>query len=191
LTPKELEGYEAYFALLLEWNQKFSLVSRKSIVDAPVIHFADSLHICHLAEPFLKEPVGDLGSGAGFPGLVFAIRYPRLSITLYERSVKKLGFLRAVVEAMGLKNVILAEALPDRLHSGFFFARAVYPREELFQFLSSHLKAGARFVTNLGGDKISLPIPPGFTKLEELDYELPGKFGRRRLEVMERVPRGT
>ena len=117
----EIDLYERHLALLTTWNEQMNLVSRNSLEKAFATHFADSVHIADFGHRFAQgRPVYDLGSGAGFPGLTYAIRYPDESITLFEKSLKKQSFLLAVVAQLELKNVRVEGALPDNAFNGLF-----------------------------------------------------------------------
>lgn len=188
---RELTLYERFFRILEEWNERMALVSRKSFSSAYAAHFADSLFISELAKPYAEKKVFDLGTGAGFPGICFAIRYPTQPVLLFERSEKKRRFLKAVLEALSLRNLSLESEPTSLRYSGLFFARAVMPREELLPFMWPKLSDGSVLVTCVGGDKKNLPVTSGFLKIEEKEYSLPADQGSRRVEILKRVPRGT
>lgn len=152
----------------------------------------DSIFISDLAADCGKDrSVYDIGTGAGFPGIVFAIRFPERSITLFEKSLKKLSFLTAAIAQLGLKNVTVQGAASDEKSSGVFLARAVFPRDELFKFMRRRMVDGSFLVTNLGGTNPVKPPPAGFHCLKEISYLLPLDCGPRKAEILEFVSRGT
>ena len=186
LRMDEVLLYKKHHEILSEWNSKINLVSRSSFDKAFAAHYVDSILISDFARPFVEDRgVFDLGTGAGFPGLLFAIRYPNLRVTLIERSQKKKKFLLDVVERLELKNVALVDATATGL-GGFFFARAVYPPTELFYLFLSKLKKGGRFVLNLGGENKTKVVPGGFKNIFAQIYSLPQELGNRRIEIFER-----
>ena len=156
-------------------------------------HFADSLFLCDFASSHETGRIYDFGSGAGFPGLVHAIRFPDRAITLFEKSQKKQSFLLAVISTLGLGNVTLEGALPPERFDGLFFARAVMPIDKLLRFFRGQLKPGALLVTCLGGatNPDDQPLPSFFLKVAETRYTLPQGCGDRRAELLRFVPRGT
>lgn len=169
-----------------------ALVSKKSIGLSPAIHYMDSLFTVDLASSYIGSlPVFDLGTGAGFPGIIYAIRYPHVRIRLYERSLKKQTFLSAAVAQLELTNCEVHGALPDKNPPGFFFARAVLPRDELMPALRKSLAPGSVVVASLGGRAETPPVPDGFLKLGENVYTLPADHGNRKIEILQTVPRGT
>lgn len=94
-----------YQALLLKWQEKINLISPGTMKDSWARHFQDSLQILPLV-PDGPARLYDLGSGAGFPGLVLAIARPDLAVTLIESDAKKCAFLQAVSRETGVKVTI-------------------------------------------------------------------------------------
>jgi len=93
-----------YVALLLQWNKRINLLSRRDIDRIWPRHVLDSLSIL----PFIAGPrILDLGSGGGLPGIPLAIAAPQLSFTLLDRSERKTRFLEHVALRLGLANVIV------------------------------------------------------------------------------------
>lgn len=191
VTAEEVAKYEQHYELLKAWNENMSLVSPKSIETAFATHYVDSMAIADFASEYATGAVYDFGTGAGFPGVVHAIRYPDKPITLFEKSMKKQAFLMAALTQLQLGNVGLEGAIPDAKFSGLFLARAVLPRERLFRFFSVHLEPKSFVVTNLGGQGDVAPLPDFFVKVAEAEYTLPLDCGNRRVELLQFVPRGT
>jgi 16S rRNA (guanine527-N7)-methyltransferase len=188
----EQESYSRYYALLREWNEKINLVSRKSIDSSFAFHFADSVWLAHSAHPHLgSRRLLDFGSGAGFPGMVFAIRYPDAEVVLYEKLAKRRLFLQDVIDKLSLRKVRLEGAFPEGRVADLVTARAVLPPDELFAFMKSRLHPEGRLVTSWGGAKDLPTAPPPFLALETLSYTLPEDAGSRKLVVYSVVPRGT
>ena len=187
IAEREIALYQRHFELLQDWNQHIGLVSRKSIDQAFHIHYADSIWISECAFPFVKGEVFDVGTGAGFPGLIFAIRYPDVKVTLFEKLLKKQSFLTAVLSQLDLPNVTLKGVLPDGRLKGLVLARAVFPRDKLFPLFSRQLEAGSILVANQGGKAEVEPVAKGFHKLLEKTYTLPLDHGNRRVEILEAV----
>lgn len=119
---------DLYDLLLQKWQAKINLVSNSTLKDAQSRHFIDSLQLCpHI--PADAHTVYDIGSGAGFPGLVIAAARPDLSVHLIETDQKKCSFLQTVsreinapvkvhtdrAERVGLPapDVVTARALAD------------------------------------------------------------------------------
>jgi len=184
LTDIQAERMATYHALLLEWNEKMNLVSRKSIDRAFNLHFVDSVSISLFGARYGKPPYYDLGTGAGFPGLVFACLFPDSPITLFERSTKKQTFLQEVVQRLELTKVTIESEPKEGLkYDGTFFARAVLPDEEIFEYFSKILAPGSLLVFNCGLNRELRVEPKGFLNVEEESYELPDNEGGRRCQL--------
>lgn len=104
LDEQKVSLLKRYAELLLEANAKFNLTAIKEIPEIVEKHFYDCL--LPLKEFDLKgKKILDVGSGGGFPGLVFAIALPESQLTLLDATAKKCVFLKETAEALGLKNV--------------------------------------------------------------------------------------
>lgn len=104
LTSQQLEQFETYHHELMDWNSRMNLTAVKDYEGVQVRHFLDSL----TAAPYLSEGAKsllDIGAGAGFPGVPLKIAFPRLKLMLVDSVGKKTGFLRHVVEELGLEDV--------------------------------------------------------------------------------------
>ncbi len=92
---------------MLKSNKALSLISSKTIAHADLIHFSDSIMGCRAiygSHPNLTE-IFDIGSGNGFPGLVFALLYPKVVVKLVESDSKRCEYLKHLVSILRLANV--------------------------------------------------------------------------------------
>lgn len=105
----------AFDAALLDWSSRHNLIARSTIQDRWQRHYRDSAQLFALA-PANARTLVDLGSGAGFPGLVLAAlgEMRGLSVILVESTGKKAAFLRSAAEAMALPNI---RVVPQRIES--------------------------------------------------------------------------
>lgn len=98
-----------YFIELQKFNKVINLVSSKSILHADAIHFADSM----LAAAIVRKKTNinnylyDIGSGNGFPGLIYAMLYSDQRVILLDSDQRKCEFLKHMVEILGLANVVV------------------------------------------------------------------------------------
>ena len=95
VSRESFEKLKVYHALLLKWQNAINLISPKTIQESWQRHFADSAQLAQYIPDTVKS-IADLGSGAGFPGLVPAIMHPDLDVHLIESDEKKAQFLRTV-----------------------------------------------------------------------------------------------
>ncbi|PKM78753.1 MAG: 16S rRNA (guanine(527)-N(7))-methyltransferase RsmG [Firmicutes bacterium HGW-Firmicutes-15] len=93
-----------FIQLLFKENEKQNLVSRKAGPEEIEQHVQDSLQLLEWV-PLVDLDVIDIGTGAGFPGLILAMACPQSRFTLIESDLKKSGFLQMVIEELGLENV--------------------------------------------------------------------------------------
>ncbi|MBR5344754.1 MAG: 16S rRNA (guanine(527)-N(7))-methyltransferase RsmG [Clostridia bacterium] len=183
------ECLRCYFSLLLEWNERMNLTRITDEEEALDAHFVDSLMVVTVPKLIPeKGKIIDVGTGAGFPGMVLALACPGLHVTLLDSLQKRLDFLAAVKESVGAKNVALVHvraedgARKKELREQFDIAtaRAVAPLAVLAEYLlpyvhvggaalcwkgpalTDELTAGRRAAYLIGGqteDAISVSIP--------------------------------
>ena len=104
LNDKQIESYKTYSKLLQEWNKVMDLTAIDEEEQIIEKHFYDSL-ISAKYFKYENQTLLDIGSGAGFPGLVLAIAFPNLKITLLEPTLKRCNFLNEVIKVLDLSNV--------------------------------------------------------------------------------------
>lgn len=108
-----------YHDELQKFNRTVNLVSAKTLPFADAIHFADSISACALiaeAETGLKT-IYDLGSGNGFPGLIFAIMFPSITVRLVDADQRKCEFLKHIASTCDLKNVEVLNTQIEKLEA--------------------------------------------------------------------------
>lgn len=147
VSRETLARLEAFVSLLAEWNSsRFNLVSANSLADVWRRHVWDSAQLAPLI-PQSARSLADLGSGAGFPGLVLAIlakNQDGACIHLVESMTKRCRFLQAVIDALDLPAVVhnvRAESLT--LKVDVVTARACAPMVKLLGYAWPYLRAGA------------------------------------------------
>ena len=89
LTNPMLEKLEIYANFLLEYNEHTNLTAIKTKEDVYLKHFYDSLTMCKVIDLNKEESLCDIGTGAGFPGMVLKILFPHLKVTLLDSNQKK------------------------------------------------------------------------------------------------------
>ena len=144
------EMLQLYLSLLLEWNSRMDLIADAEEEEIADRHFADSLTV--LKAGLIKgcETMIDVGTGAGFPGMVLAMACPEMNVTLLDAQRKRLGFLEAVIEKTKAENVSLIHARAEdgarrkELRESFDIAcaRALAPANVLCEYLLPFVKTG-------------------------------------------------
>ena len=107
ITDKQLKQLDLYYDLLVEWNQKFNLTTILKREDVYLKHYYDSITLLPIIKDLDSNKIADLGTGAGFPGLILAIFLPNSHITCVDATSKKTLFLREVVTHLKLNNVTI------------------------------------------------------------------------------------
>jgi 16S rRNA (guanine527-N7)-methyltransferase len=136
VSHETLERLLRYADLLQDWNARHNLVSPKSLDDLWRRHFWDSAQLAPLV-PEQAATLADLGSGAGFPGLVLAeLLRNRVRVTLHDATAKKCAFLAAAAKAMDLPVAIenrRMEEIPAKIFD-VITARACAPLPKLLTY---------------------------------------------------------
>ena len=110
VTEEEISKLEKYALLLKEWNGKINLTAITEKEQVFLKHFYDSLTLVKIIDLSKVDSICDLGTGAGFPGVVLKIFFPNLKLTLVDALNKRINFLDVVVKELNLENVTLVHA---------------------------------------------------------------------------------
>lgn len=141
----------AYEALLQKWQRRINLVGPNTADQIWARHFADSAQVVEHIRPE-DATVVDLGSGAGFPGLVIKILQPGLAVTLIEADTRKAAFLTQAAATLGLKVRIVAKRIDhfavsdDTARFDVVTARALAPLPALLTLAGPLLKSHSRLI---------------------------------------------
>lgn len=160
LTDKQLEQFETYYELLIEWNEKMNLTGiteREAVYEK---HFYDSLTLVGAVQFDKQSSLADIGSGAGFPSIPLAIIYPHLQVTIIDALAKRIRFLEEVTNKLGLTKVLClhsraedAARLRDhRDNYDVVTARAVARLAVLNEFCLPYVRPGGLFIAMKGTD---------------------------------------
>ena len=158
LNDTQMEQYNRYFELLVEWNEKINLTAITEPKDVAIKHMIDS--ITAYDEKLFKDgtTVIDVGTGAGFPGLPLKIFCPEIKLTLMDSLNKRIKFLQTVVEELGLKDVECVHARAEegarnkKYRESFDIAvsRAVARLPILCEYCLPFVKKGGHFIALKG-----------------------------------------
>lgn len=158
LSARQVAQLTVYERELLAWNQKFNLTAIRDVEGIRSKHFLDSMS-CALA--WREQPprrLVDVGTGAGFPGIVLKIVYPALKLTLVESVGKKANFCSHIVQTLGLEGVeVLTARAEDVGHQSahrekydWAVARAVANLPVLAEYLLPLVKVGGGMLAQKG-----------------------------------------
>ncbi len=196
ITEDQLDKLEMYYQILIEKNKIMNLTG---IVDKDLVylkHFYDSLTINKIIELNTINNLCDLGSGAGFPGIVIKILFPKIKITLVDSLNKRIEFLKHVIKELDLKNI---EVISSRIEEysikniekyDLVTARAVAPTNILLEIGIQLVKVKGNFVTMKGNkEELSKDIynKLSIKKTKEIEFKLPVENSNRTLTLYNKI----
>ena len=155
LTDRQIEKFLLYYEMLIEWNGFMNLTAITEYDEVMKKHFIDSLSLIKAYDLSQERKVIDIGTGAGFPGLVLKIAFPQLEITLLDSLNKRIQFLDAVIQNLSLTSVETVHgraedyAKPGKLRECFDLAvsRAVSNLSTLSEYCLPFVKQGGYFIS--------------------------------------------
>ena len=192
LDEKKQSQLKDYASFLLEYNKHTNLTSITRIEEVYLKHFYDSLTLTKIYS-FSNERVLDVGTGAGFPGLVLAIVFPSLQVTLLDSNNKKTTFLKECVNLLDLKNVEVITSRAEeytKVHREEYdvvTSRAVSNLRILLELNLPSIKVGGYFLAMKGNalqelEEAKNALKKLNSKIEEQqEFELPFEAGHRTL----------
>lgn len=152
ITVDILKKLDIYYQLLVDENKKYNLTAITEEKDVYLKHFYDSLTL-YKAHKLTNEYVLDIGSGAGFPGLVLKIVFPDIKIDLLDSTTKRCQFLELVINKLELKNINVINsraeeyAINNREKYDIVTSRAVAPLKHLLEYSIPVLKVNGKFIS--------------------------------------------
>ena len=181
-TKEQLKQLETYAKMLLEYNKKFNLTAITKQEDIYLKHFYDSLTITKEIDLDQELKVLDIGTGAGFPGIVLKIFFPKLDLILLDSNNKKISFLNEVIKELGLKKIKCihgrAEELPTNYREYFDIvtSRAVANLRVLTELSIPYLKVNGYFISLKGKADEELKEAESTLKVLNCEIEKIDKF---------------
>lgn len=201
LNESQLDQFDAFTALLLEWNQKFNLTRITDPAEIAVKHYLDSLSALSVVEMPPDASVIDVGTGAGFPAIPLKIALPNLRMTMLDSTRKRLVFLETAVRELGLSDVKIVHARAEdagrdkalRERFDFSVSRAVARLSLLAEFCIPFCRVGGKFIAYKGpgaGEEIAEAEKAVRTLGGEIEsvreFDLPGSDLGRTLIVVKK-----
>lgn len=176
ITEKQLNQLDEYYNLIIEWNNKINLTAITEEKEVYLKHFYDSLTLTKVIDLNGCNNLCDVGTGAGFPGIVLKILFPNLKITLIDSLQKRINFLNIVIERLELKNIeaihtrIEEYAIKNREKFDIVTSRAVAQLNILSEYCVPITKVNGYFISMKG--KAQEEIENSKTALKKLNSEI-------------------
>lgn len=179
LTDLQLEQFMCYKSLLQEWNEKMNLTAITEDKEVITKHFLDCMTIHKAVDMNCQKTVIDIGTGAGFPGLVIKIAFPHIDVTLVDALKKRLIFLEEVIKKLELQGIECIHSRAEDLgkqkgyREGFDIcaSRAVANLAVLSEYTLPFVKVDG-YLMALKGQKIEEELEQGEKALKILGGKL-------------------
>ncbi len=187
-----LDNLWTYHELLREHNKTRDLTRLVGFEAIVLKHYIDCLIVGDFVR--LPSPLLDIGTGAGFPGLLLKLRYPKIEVVLAEPRKQRILFLQKVISLLGLEGI---EVFPHKVSSRSFerkmngvITRALEPMVKTMLRSQAAVNSGTRFIfmkgPNLGTEVSDVAKQfPCYQMLQNKTYTLPGTSHERRLVIWE------
>lgn len=202
LSEKQLQQFQRYYELLIEWNEKINLTAITEPQEVAVKHFIDSVSAWDEKRFEGTKSIIDVGTGAGFPGIPLKIFQPQLKLVLLDSLNKRIKFLQTVVDELQLDNVECIHARAEegaknpKLRENFDIAvsRAVARLPVLAEYCIPFVKVGGTFAA-LKGMKFAEEAEEGKKALQILggsepvsvEKKLPGLDDKRAVIYVKKI----
>ena len=150
-TTKQLEQLEKYYEILITENQKYNLTAITDKETVYLKHFYDSLTITKIID-LNNQSLCDIGTGAGFPGMVLKIFFPNLKVTLVDSTLKKCNFLNYVINELQLANIEVLNQRAEEFSKivrekyDIVTSRAVAPLKHLLEYSIPLVKVNGTYI---------------------------------------------
>ncbi len=192
LNNDQLQKLYLFYKLLVEWNKKINLTRIINEEDVYLKHYYDSLTIVKAIDLNKMNTLCDVGTGAGFPGIVLKIVFPHLKITLIDSLLKRVNYLNCIIKELKLDNI---EAIHSRGedHKGKYdvvTSRAVANIEKLVNYTMHLVDKNGVFVAMKGDidneltESIQNKLKKKYIIEDIIRFKLPIEDSNRSLIIM-------
>lgn len=206
LSKKQKEQFDIFYEMLVEWNKVMNLTGITEREEVDEKHFVDSLSLVKVFDVENCRKMIDVGTGAGFPGIPLKILLPDVEITLLDSLNKRIQFLNAVIEKLGLENINTIHGRAEdfakkeeyREQYDLCVSRAVANLSTLSEYCLPYVKVGGVFIPYKSGEideevnaaKTAVKILGGKI-LEVKKFTLPGSdIGRSFVKIVKAARTG-
>ena len=169
ITKDQLNKLDKFYKILIEWNSKINLTRITEEKDVYLKHFYDSLTLNKVVDLKSINTLCDIGTGAGFPGIVLKIVFPNLKITLIDSLQKRVNYLNEVIKELELDNIEAIHTRGEDFKGQYdvVTSRAVANIEKLLNYTMHLVSKDGVFVAMKGNIE------------EELNQEVQNKINKK------------
>lgn len=205
ITDEQLSMLDIYAKYLIEYNEHTNLTAIKDIEGIYLKHFYDSLTITKINDFNKVNSLVDIGTGAGFPGVIVKIFYPHLNVTLIDSNNKKVTFLNNLIKKLNLDNIVAINTRSEEYAKAHLdeydivTARAVTTLPALIELCLPLVKVGGYFIPLKGNVSEELEISQDILKKlngileEKIEFTLPYEESIRnilKIKKVDNTPKG-
>lgn len=188
--------YDKYYNYLIEENKKYNLTSITNKDEVFIKHFYDSKVLINYLD-LKNKSILDIGSGAGFPGVVLKIEEPSINLSLIDSVSKKTIFLNNLKNELNLEYNVINDRIENLDKNNKFdiiVSRAVARLNILLELAIPYVKVNGYFVAYKGNNALKEveEIKNGLVKLNSkiekiVDFDLPNNYGKRYLIIIKKM----
>ena len=194
-TVDQLIKLDKFYKLLISWNEKINLTRIVDEEDVYLKHFYDSLTITKEVDLSSVNTLCDVGTGAGFPGIVLKIMYPNLKVTLIDSLLKRVNYLNEIIKDLELDNIVAIHTRGEDYKGSFdvVTSRAVANIEKLVTFTMHLVDKDGVFIAMKGNidneltDSVDRNISKKYKIVKINKFKLPIEESDRSLVVIKNM----
>ena len=192
ITEKQLNQLDQFYHLMIEWNEKINLTRITEEKEVYLKHFYDSLTLNKVVNLKEVNTLCDVGTGAGFPGIVLKILFPNLRVTLIDSLQKRINYLNEVIKELKLEDIEAIHARGEEYKGSFELvtSRAVANIEKLVNYTMHLVSKEGIFVAMKGNieEELTKEVRQKLEKkyrIEKIEtFLLPKEESKRSLIIM-------
>ena len=194
-TQDQLIKLDKFYHLLISWNEKINLTRIVEEKDVYLKHFYDSLTITKEIDLSKVNTLCDVGTGAGFPGIVLKIMYPNLKVTLIDSLLKRVNYLNEIIKELELTDIEAIHTRGEDYKDNFdvVTSRAVANIEKLVTFTMHLVDKNGVFIAMKGNidNELTISVEKNISKKYKIvkinKFKLPIEESDRSLVVIKNM----
>ena len=194
-TEDQLIKLDKFYHLLISWNEKINLTRITEEKDVYLKHFYDSLTITKEIDLSKVNTLCDVGTGAGFPGIVLKIMYPNLKVTLIDSLLKRVNYLNEIIKELELTGIVAIHTRGEDYKDKFdvVTSRAVANIEKLVTFTMHLVDKDGVFIAMKGNidNELTISVEKNISKKYKIvkinKFKLPIEESDRSLVVIKNM----
>ena len=192
LSAEQKELLNHFYHIMLEWNSKMNLTRITEEKEVYLKHFYDSLTVSKVVDLTKVKTLCDVGTGAGFPGIVLKIVFPNIKITLIDSLQKRVNYLNEVIKELGLKEIEAIHIRGEEYKGQFdvVTSRAVANIEKLVGYTMHLVSKNGVFIAMKGNieeeltENVKQKLNKKYSIVQIESFHLPIENSKRNLVVI-------